>query len=412
MASVFDCFLSHNSKDKPAVRELAEALRARGLNVWLDEWELIPGRPWQEALEEIIETAQSSAVLVGKDGFGPWQDAEMRSCLAAFVDRELPVIPVLLPGAPEEPKLPLFLRRFTWVDLRGGLTEEGLDRLQWGVTGQRPDRSKPLPAPAVAAPAAAPEKSPGAGAGEAFTEPLTEIRFLWIPGGRFQMGGNALDDEKPVHWVRLSPFWLSETPVTNRQYAVFVQKTGAEEPRYWRDRRFSSPDQPVVGVSWDDAVAFCRWLSEASEQRVFLPSEAQWEFAARSTDGREYPWGNDPPDEKRACFGLGEKGQTALVGSFPAGAGPFGTLDQSGNVWEWCRDAWDAATYAKSGKEPLDPVAGEERAGEDVVRVVRGGGWFNSAWDLRTACRGRAPAGHRSAVFGFRAAAALPSLDA
>jgi hypothetical protein len=134
----FDIFLSHNSKDKPAVRGLAEALRARGLSVWLDDWELVPGRSWQEALEEVIETTRSAAVLVGKDGLGPWQDAEMRGCLAEFVGRKLPVIPVLLPDAPSEPKLPFFLRRFTWVDLRGVLTEEGLDRLQWGITGQKP----------------------------------------------------------------------------------------------------------------------------------------------------------------------------------------------------------------------------------------------------------------------------------
>lgn len=145
MNKSFDVFLSHNSKNKPAVRELAEALRARGLKVWLDEWELVPGQPWQEALEEVIEFTKASAVLVGKDGLGPWQDAEMRGCLNEFVHRELPVIPVLLPSAPEEPKLPLFLARLTWVDLRGGLTEEGIDRIQWGVTRKRPDRSKPLP---------------------------------------------------------------------------------------------------------------------------------------------------------------------------------------------------------------------------------------------------------------------------
>ena len=108
MTKSFDVFLSHNSKDKPAVRELAEALRARGLKVWLDEWELVPGRPWQEALEEVIETTGSSVVLVGKDGIGPWQDKEMRGCLSEFADRNLPVIPVLLPDAPEMPRLPIF----------------------------------------------------------------------------------------------------------------------------------------------------------------------------------------------------------------------------------------------------------------------------------------------------------------
>lgn len=143
MTKSFDVFLSHNTKDKPAVRELAEALRDRGLEVWLDEWELVPGQPWQEALEEVIETCRSSAVLVGKDGLGPWQDAEMRGCLSEFVTRNLPVIPVLLPGAPEAPRLPFFLKRFTWVDLREGMTQEGIDRLLWGATGRKPDRTEP-----------------------------------------------------------------------------------------------------------------------------------------------------------------------------------------------------------------------------------------------------------------------------
>lgn len=137
MAPDFDVFLSHNSKDKPAVREIAEALRERGLRPWLDEWELIPGRVWQEALEETIQTVRSAAVLVGRDGLGSWEDREMRSCLEEFVHRDLPVIPVLLPGAPVKPELPLFLRSLTWVDLREGLTKEGLDRLAWGITGER-----------------------------------------------------------------------------------------------------------------------------------------------------------------------------------------------------------------------------------------------------------------------------------
>ena len=146
MNQSYDVFLSHNSKDKPAVRELAEALRSRGLRVWLDERELVPGRRWQEALEEIIETTRSAAVLVGRDGLGPWQDAEMRGCLSELVSRKLPVIPVLLPDAPEAPKLPLFLKQFTWVDLRGGLTAEGVDRLQWGITAERrPDVLPPIP---------------------------------------------------------------------------------------------------------------------------------------------------------------------------------------------------------------------------------------------------------------------------
>ncbi|MFL6202551.1 MAG: tetratricopeptide repeat protein, partial [Thermoanaerobaculia bacterium] len=137
MAPVYDLFLSHNSKDKPAVREIAKVLRALRLRVWLDEDDLVPGRPWQEALEEIIQTAKAAAVLVGRDGLGPWENQEMRGCLSEFVNRRLPVIPVLLPGAPTKPDLPFFLRAFTWVDLRDGITFEGLDRLVWGITGEK-----------------------------------------------------------------------------------------------------------------------------------------------------------------------------------------------------------------------------------------------------------------------------------
>lgn len=141
MSGSFDVFLSHNSKDKPTVRQLAQALQARGLQVWLDEEQLVPGRPWQEALEEIIQTTRTAAVLVGKDGLGPWEIPEMRACLSEFVNRRSPVIPVLLPDAPDKPDLPLFLRAFTWVDLRGGLTDDGLDRLEWGITGSKPNKS-------------------------------------------------------------------------------------------------------------------------------------------------------------------------------------------------------------------------------------------------------------------------------
>jgi tetratricopeptide (TPR) repeat protein len=146
MPRTFDLFLSHNSRDKPAVREIAEALRGRKIRVWLDEDELIPGRPWMEALEEIIETARAAAVLVGKDGLGPWEDREMRACLSEFVNRDLPVIPVLLPGASAKPKLPLFLRAFNWVDLRSGITEDGLNRLVRGIPkAKRKARTKPVP---------------------------------------------------------------------------------------------------------------------------------------------------------------------------------------------------------------------------------------------------------------------------
>jgi hypothetical protein len=131
-----DVFLSYNSRDKKTVRKIGNMLKKRGLKVWFDEWKLVPGRPWVEELEEAISRSRSAAVLVGKDGLGPWEMVEMRACLSEQVDRGLPVIPVLLPGAPSELELPMFLRQLTVVDLRGSLSKEGLDRLVWGIRGQ------------------------------------------------------------------------------------------------------------------------------------------------------------------------------------------------------------------------------------------------------------------------------------
>jgi hypothetical protein len=147
----FDVFLSHNSVDKPTVRRLAKALGDRGLRVWLDESQLVPGRPWQEELELAISTVSAVAVLVGRNGFGRWENSEMRSGLEESVRRGLRVVPVLLPGAPKDLELPLFLKRLTWVDLRAGLRRKGIDRLYLGITGGKPDEGR-LPDPAQPTP--------------------------------------------------------------------------------------------------------------------------------------------------------------------------------------------------------------------------------------------------------------------
>ncbi|MFN7963194.1 MAG: FxSxx-COOH system tetratricopeptide repeat protein [Thermoanaerobaculia bacterium] len=135
----FDVFLSHNSRDKAEVKAIGEALKARGLRVWLDEWELRPGLRWQRELESAISRSGSAAVFVGANGLGPWEEPEME----VFLDRalrgsELALIPVLLPNAPENVELRPFLKLFTWVDLRSGVTPEGLGRLVWGITGEKP----------------------------------------------------------------------------------------------------------------------------------------------------------------------------------------------------------------------------------------------------------------------------------
>jgi len=136
---LFDVFLSYNSKDRPEVKEIANQLKARGIKPWLDEWELRPGLSWQDALEKQIENIHAAAVFVGQEGIGPWQRMEMKAYLRKFVDRESPVVPVLLKDAPQKPSLPTFLQDATYVDFRKtGQDMSPIDRLIWGITGHNP----------------------------------------------------------------------------------------------------------------------------------------------------------------------------------------------------------------------------------------------------------------------------------
>jgi formylglycine-generating enzyme required for sulfatase activity len=242
-----------------------------------------------------------------------------------------------------------------------------------------------------------------------FLEPVTGIGFLWVPGGTFLMGADDItDNERPPHRVQVSPFWLAETPVTNRQYEVFLQ-THREHtvPRYWGDQRYNEPEQPVVGVSWLEAKAFCRWLTEVSGREIDLPTEAQWEFAARGEESRSYPWGADEPDERRAYHGKNWANHAPLpVGSLPVGRGPWGHLDLAGNVWEWCRDAWNDRAYGNRGDLTLDPHEADAPGGRPgVPRACRGGAFASELRCLRAAFRYWVLDLGRNHILGFRVAA-------
>jgi formylglycine-generating enzyme required for sulfatase activity len=247
--------------------------------------------------------------------------------------------------------------------------------------------------------------------GQSFVEEITGIRFHWVPGGRFWMGSGADEEdafkwEKPRHLVEVSGYWLAETPVTNGQYEIFLrEQRRIEEPGMWRDRRYNQAEQPAVGVSWLEAREFCRWLSEVSGKKMELPTEAQWERAARGDDGRKYPWGGEAPDVRRAHYGKDWEGAPLPVGSLPAGKGPYGHLNLAGNVWEWCRDAWDEHAYEKRGELTVNPAgSGVENGHPTAGRACRGGAFFVVPWDLRSAVRGRLRADGWHRWLGFRVA--------
>jgi formylglycine-generating enzyme required for sulfatase activity len=168
-----------------------------------------------------------------------------------------------------------------------------------------------------------------------------------------------------------------------------MEETGHKPPYYWDNKRFNKPNQPVVGVTWHDAAAYCQWAG------LRLPTEAEWEKAARGTDGREYPWGNDPPSEKR-CNYARKVGATTEIGSYPEGASPFGCHDMAGNVFDWCQD-WYAPYARKSTRNPTGPGKGD-------WRVLRGGAYWSDADGVRCAFRGWLDPVDWSVYFGFRCA--------
>ena len=255
-------------------------------------------------------------------------------------------------------------------------------------------------------------------------EPL--LGFVEIPAGQFTMGSekrqdpNASDDERPQHKVDLPRYYIGRYLVTVAQFQAFVQASGYRG-RHTQAQR-GQADLPVVNVSWHDAVAYATWLDRSVREsrtlpagvrsildesgkscRVTLPSEAEWEKAARGIDARVYPWGGRLDSAKANVGSLG-KGAPTAVGSYPDGASPYGVLDMSGNVFEWTRSlSGDNKTdFFKYPYDPNDSQREDPKAPDTVRRVVRGGSWYLSDLNARAAARLRNFPNFRFDYIGFR----------
>jgi formylglycine-generating enzyme required for sulfatase activity len=233
-------------------------------------------------------------------------------------------------------------------------------------------------------------------AGTAGETDTLDAQMVLVPAGKFARGSTLGDDETPVRQIYLNAFYMDKFEVTVGQYARYLEATEMEEPPDWNTMNHTQHQKrPVVNVSWEDAVNYCKWAGKR------LPTEAEWEKAARGTDGRIYPWGNEAPTRLHANYGRKDWNDhlaLAPVGSFEAGKSPYGIYDMAGNAWEWVFD-WYGLDYYKNGpdKNPIGPAKGEEK-------VVRGGSWLYVSDFLRSAHRFNAQPMNRHFGYGFRCA--------
>ena len=224
-----------------------------------------------------------------------------------------------------------------------------------------------------------------------------------VPCGEFDMGSpeqGGDEDERPQHRVHVDAFYVDLYQITNGRYAAFLKNTRRAEPRGWKNVTLpADSDLPVVGVTWQDAAAFCRWAGNR------LLTEAEWEKAARGTDGRKYPWGDDEPSPRHANYGKSEDDPEAhllAVGSLEAGKSPYGVYDMAGNVWEWVAD-WYGETYYRQSpdRNPKGPPKG-------TSKVARGGAWDRHVFNVRSANRSAFNPSNRFKDVGFRCARNAP----
>jgi formylglycine-generating enzyme required for sulfatase activity len=204
--------------------------------------------------------------------------------------------------------------------------------------------------------------------------------MVLVPAGEFTMGSPTGDsDEKPAQQVYVDAFSIDKYETTVEQYAAFLQAKRVEPPADWKIiNQPAHQKRPATNMDWVDAFAYCKWAGKR------LPTEAEWEKAARGTDGRLYPWGNDPPTPLHTNFGKTEWNNhlvLAPVGTYEAGKSPYGAYDMAGNVWEWVNDWYDFKYYQKGNvKNPIGPSTGG-------TKVIRGGSWYSNPRALRSANR-------------------------
>ncbi len=412
--------------DRQIADMICSALESENIRCWIDHRDIMPGEKWVNAMFNAVEQSKVMVLVFSKNANqSQWVEDEITYAL----NEKIRIIPFRVDNVTPQGALRVLKVRCQWIDAHKMTQQEGLNRLVTAVRNYL-EKDKESEEETSAADVEKPgyngvkekeyEQTPGTGKNEKGfqeTDFGDGIIMVSIPAGEFKMGSNEYDNEKPPHTVYLDEYRIGKYAVTVKQFGLFVKDTGyvteaeskggaytwtgetweKKEGINWKNPGFEQEDNhPVVCVSWNDALEYCKWLSGKKGGRLKLPTEAQWEKAARGTDGRKYPWDDREPDDTLANFDK-KIGKTTQVGMYPTGASPYGLLDMAGNVWEWCSDWYDPDYYKNAPKKnPTGPYGGPH------LRVQRGGSWIFNVEDLSCSFRGNGTPNICNYSLGFR----------
>jgi len=458
MSKIFICYRRQDTPLPAGILRDLLAERFGDQEVFMDIDNIEPGEDFVEVIQNKVGVCNVLLAVIGttwvssadETGHRRLDNPEdfVRLEIATALERNIRVIPVLVGGAkaPKSSELPELLRplsRRNAIELSDTRFRQDAGRLldtlakvltprpiaetdvkaeQFSQAAVQPS-GKPPPATVSAPPPTAAKASATAGFA-IFRDPL-EVgcqgpEMIRIPPGQFRMGdlsGKGDSDERPVHGVIIAkPFAIGRYPVTFEEWEVFAQTARRPVPD---DRGWDRGRRPVINVSWHDAIAFAAWLSEQTGRRYRLPSESEWEYAARAGTETEYWWGNAIGSNRANGKDSGSEWsgeQTSPVGSFEPN--PWGLQDTAGNVWEWVQDVYhtdyQGAPIDGSARETLPAgftwfgLVPSEKKVEGGRRVIRGGSWGSGPGSLRSAYRNGSFPGDRGSDLGFRLAQDLP----
>jgi formylglycine-generating enzyme required for sulfatase activity len=390
-------FLSYASQDREAADAIRLALAADGHDVFFDREDLPPGDEFDERIRSAIQSSDLMVFLLTPDAVdaGSYTLSELEIARKTWKYPGRRILPVMLRPVPFD-RVPPYLKSVTVLAPKGNAAAEVAD------TVARLERVRVRRLLARIALGLAITAALGAGAGLVWwgreAAPAATGKdgapMVLVPAGAFIMGD---DEDSPRREVYLDAYYIDQYEVTVARYARFLQATGGTgAPDGWESVNVDQHAQlPVVGVGWQDAHAYCGWAGRR------LPTEAEWEKAARGTDRRRYPWGDQSPDLERANFANSAPetydGGLTPVGSHPQGRSPVGAHDMAGNAAEWVADWYTELFAVDDRRNPKGPDAGEGR-------VIRGGGRFDPDFRITATRRSQARPQTRLEDLGFRCA--------